>query len=319
MLVALGLGAALQAGEKKIALTFDDLPTAGRLGFWTAREVSSMILRTLERHSIKAAGFVVEEKIDEDASRYIILEDWVTRGHALGNHTYGHVDLHQLSAEDFLHHVADGQKYLWRVSKVHRLNFRYLRFPYLHEGDTPGKKKDVAKALYNGGYEVAPVTVLTSDLSFNDLYIEYERDTERLARLKNVYLEHIGATLDYAESQSQKVFGRNIHHLLWLHCGIATASFLEDLVQMLRTRGYEFVSFPEALSDPAFQRTKGISPETYVGPESLSFVDRMAATRGVSYDPLHARLSKADIEARLPEPQGTPVPVSNSVRPGTNF
>lgn len=295
------LFAGLRAQERKIALTFDDLPTIGPLGFWTPREVSLMILRTLERHAIKAAGFVVEEKIDEDLTRYIILEDWVSRGHVLGNHTYGHVDLHQLSAEDFLQHVSDGQKYLRKVSRRMRLKFRYLRFPYLHEGDTAGKKKDVAGSLYRGGYQVAPVTVLTSDLSFNRLYLEYERKPEALARLKEVYLGHVAAALDYAESQSMKAFERHISHLLRLHCGIATAGFLDDLVEMLKERGYQFVSFPEALSDPVFQDSEGRALESYVGPHGLSFIDRVAATRGLPFDPEHHVVSAQDVEKRLEE------------------
>lgn len=282
------------AQEKKISLTFDDVPSTGSLGFWRPREVNAMILRTLEKHGIKAAGFVVEEKIDEEVSNYIVLEDWVTRGHILGNHTYSHVDLHELSAEDFLHHVADGQKYLWKLSKSKPFNFRYLRFPYLHEGDTAGKKKEVARTLRNGGYEIAAVTVLTADLSFNDLFIEYEQDAEMVGRLKSIYLTHVSKMLDYAESQSQQVFGRNITHILWLHCGIATASFLEDLITMLRKRGYEFVSFPEALSDPAFQ-----TQENYVGPEGLSFIDRVAAARRLPYDAGHAKLSAAEIKEKL--------------------
>lgn len=288
----------VQAGEKQIALTFDDLPIVEPLGFWRAREVSNMILRTLEKHAIKAAGFVVEEKIDEDPPKYIILEDWVSRGHILGNHTYGHVDLHQLSPRDFMYHVGDGDKHLWRVSKVHRVDFRYLRFPYLHQGDTKRKKNGVAKALRRIGYEIAPVTVLTDDLSFNQPYLDYEQNPGRLAHLKALYLEHIGSTLEYAERQSQQVFNRNIRHILWLHCGIATASFLEDLIQMLRGRGYQFIPFPEALSDSVFAR-EGKPPESYAGPYSLSFIDRVAATRELPFDPEHATLSSEEILERI--------------------
>lgn len=259
-----------------------------------------MILRTLERNSIKAAGFVVEEKIDEDLSTYPILEDWATRGHILGNHTYAHVDFHQLSVRDFLQHVGDGHKYLRRVSRTHRFNYRYLRFPYLHEGDTLKKKKSMAKALYGGGYEVAPVTIITEDLHFSEFYLKHEQNPEKLARLKEIYLEHIGASLEYSEGQSQEVFGRNINHILWLHCTIATAGFLEGVIEMLQGRGYSFISFPEALADPVFER-KDEPLESYVGPYSLSFIDRVAATRELPFDAEHASLSTTEIRARLKE------------------
>lgn len=298
ILILLCLPGWVGAEQKQITLTFDDLPIVEPLGFWRPREISNMILRSLERHKIKAAAFVVEERIDDDLPRFIILEDWLTRKHTLGNHTYSHVDLHQLNPQDFLQHVGDGDKYLWRASKLHQGNFRYLRFPYLHEGDTSRKKKAVAKALRRNGYEIAPVTVVTDDLHFNSPYLEYEQDPEKLAHLKAIYLEHIGSALEYAEGQSRKIFGRNIRHILWLHCGIATASFLDSLIEMLHSRGYQFISFPEALSDPAFSDEDEPS-EKYVGPHSLSFIDRVAATRELPFDPEHASLSTEEIREKL--------------------
>ncbi|MDA2924196.1 polysaccharide deacetylase family protein [Acidobacteria bacterium AH-259-L09] len=286
----------LLAQDKKIALTFDDLPALGPFGFWRPREISNIILRTLEQRGIKAAGFVVEEKVDDEPSTYVVLLDWASRGHIVGNQTYSDVDLNQLSAEDFLHHVVDGQKYLRRASRTHRFNYRYLRYPFLHQGDTKRKKENVAKALYNGGYETAHVTVKTSDYRFNPIYIENEQDPQKIAQLKSIYLEHIGKALDYAESQSQNVFERNINHILWLHCGVATANFLEDLLEMLQNRGYQSVSFPEALADPAFT-----IEENYVGPLGLSFIDRVAASRGLPFDPEQGELSSREIEAGLVE------------------
>ena len=283
-----------QVQEKKILFTFDHLPAMRPLIFWRPREVSNMILRTLQKHRIKAAGFVVEEKIDDDRSTYVVLDDWASRGHIVGNQTYGNADLNLLSATDFLDHVQDGQKYLWRISRTHPFNFRYLRFPYLHQGNDERKKREVAKVLYNAGYEVAAVTVKTSDHHFNRPYVDNEQDLEKVARLKVIYLEHLSRALDYAESQSEKVFGRNISHILWLHCGLATAHFLDDLIARLKSRGYEFIGLTEALSDTAFQ-----TEENYVGPLGLSFIDRVAATRGLPFDENSGELSSQEIEKRL--------------------
>ena len=283
------------AENKKISLTFDDLPALGPLGFWRPREISNTILRTLDRHEIKAAGFVVGEKIDDDLSTFIVLEDWVSRGHILGNQTYSDVDLNELSTKDFLEHVADGQNYLRRLSRAYPFNYRYLRYPFLHQGNKR-TKKGVAKALYNANYEIAHVTVKTSDDQFNRIYIGNEREPEKIAQLKLLYLEHITQALDYAESQSEKVFGRNINHILWLHGGAVTANFLEDLINQLLARGYHFIPFPEALSDPAFE-----TEENYVGPLGLSFIDRVAASRGLPFDPEHDVISSREIEKRLAE------------------
>ncbi|MFQ5737857.1 MAG: polysaccharide deacetylase family protein [Acidobacteriota bacterium] len=276
-----------------MALTFDDVPFMKPLGFWRPREVSNMILRTLKKEGIHAAGFVVQEKVEDDLSTYIVLDDWVSQGQILGNQTWGDADLNVLSHEYFLEHATDGQKYLKRLARAHPFNFRYLRFPQLHEGNTKEKKKKVRQALERGDYKIAPVTVKTWDYLFNRPYIENETRPERVQTLKKMYLELIGQSLDYSESQSKKVFGKNISHILQLHTGIATATFLPDLIQMLRNRGYQFISFPEALSDPAFK-----TEEQYVGPLGLTFIDRVAATRGMDFDE-NCGLELKELEKRL--------------------
>jgi peptidoglycan-N-acetylglucosamine deacetylase len=296
LVLALLLTPALAREEKKIALTFDNLPAMKPLGYWTPREISNTILRTLEAHEIKAAGFVIGEKIDDDPSSFIVLEDWVSRGHILGNQTYSNVDLNELTPEDFLHHAGDGQKHLWSLSKRIKFNYRYFRFPQLHEGNTSGKKKDVRRALSSNGYEIVPVTVKTSDYRFNRPYLAGQSIPEKVADLRAAYLGHIGQMLDYAEKQSQAVFERQIPHILGLRGGIATASFLDDLVSMLKERGYVFVAMPEALADPAYQ-----TPETYVGPLGLSFLDRVAATMNLPYDPDHGEVTDSATEVLLDE------------------
>ena len=291
------------AENNQIVFTFNDLPVVGPLGFWRPREISNLILRTFEKHGIKAAGFIVEEKIDDNPTTYVVLQDWAERGHVLGNQTYSDVNLNELKAEDFLHHVTDGQTYLRRITRSHALKYRYFRYPFLHQGNTKRKKNRVAKALYRIGYDVAHVTVKTSDYRFNPIYIEHEQDREKISQLKSIYLDHIAQALDYAESQSQKVFKRNIKHILWLHCGVATAHFLTDLIEMLEQRGYKFITLPEALSDEAFQ-----AEEEYVGPEALSFIDRVAGSRGLSFDPRSGELSSREIEDRLDAPSGASQP-----------
>ena len=285
-----------QTPDRKIALTFDDLPGLGPSGYWRPREISRTILRTLKDHQIQAAGFVVGEKIDDDLTNFVVIEDWASQGHILGNQTHADVDLNELDADEFLEHLDDGQNYLRRLSRAFDFNYRYIRFPFLHQGNSERKKNRVAKALYKADYKIAPVTVKTSDYRFNQFYVEREGDPEKLSQLRLLFLEHITQALDYAESQSEAVFSRNIHHILWLRCGLATAQFLEDLIVQLRDRGYQFISLPEALSDPAFQ-----TEETYVGPLGLSFIDRVAASRGLPFDPENGKMTRRDLERLLDE------------------
>lgn len=264
------------------------------LGFWTPRELSNLVLRALEAKGVQAAGFVVEEKIDDEHVSYVVIQDWISKGHIVGNNTYSYIDLNEISADDFLSDVAEGAKYLRMGSRGHELSYRYLRFPMLHEGDSRSKKKSVARSLYLADYQIVPATVIPSDFEFNWIYSEYEDDLDALEALKKVYLKHLSDCLDYAERQSELVFGGPIKHILRLHLGIATANYMDDILDFLSERGYQFVSLPEALSDPAYK-----TEEDYVGPLGLTFTDRVAATRLLSFDPEHASISRDQIKDML--------------------
>lgn len=284
-----------ESGQKKICLTFEKLPFMKPLGFWRPREVSLQILRTLDGAGIKAAGFVVEEKIEEDPSGYVVLEDWISRGHTLGNQTWGDVDLNEISADDFIEHASDGQKSLRKLTRYNRAKYRYMRFPLLHQGNTESKRKDVRKSLSNADYRIAHVTVKTTDWVFNSLYLELEQDPAGLEKLRHLYLQHIRKTLDYAERQSENLLQRQITQILQLRCGIATAQFLPDLIEDLKQRGYSFVTLAEALDDPGYQ-----TEENYIGPLGLTFLDRIAATRGLPFDEESgAALTERDVRQQL--------------------
>ena len=279
---------------KEISLTFERLPSLKPYGFFIPREISNMILRSLQGHGIIAAGFVQEEKIDDDLPSFVVLQDWVEQGHLLGNNTYSYVDLNEVSSDDFIEHVADGQKYIRKVTRATRANYRYIRFPQLHQGNTNGKKKDVAKRLSRADYVIVPATVIPSDFNFNRVYVETKQGSEEMDRLRAVYLDHLSKSLDYAEEQSERVFGRQVKHILRLHMGVATANFIDGIIDLLKERGYEFVSLEDALSDPAYE-----TEEEYVGPLGLSFLDRVAATQGIPYDGDHARIPIREIRSRM--------------------
>ena len=270
---------AQEKNERRLALTFEYLPFMKPMGYWRPREISNQILRTLEKNKIKAAGFVIQQKVEDDPSTYVILDDWVSRKHTLGNQTWGNADLNSIEAKHFIEHIADGQKYLRNITRSHPQNYRFLRYPNLHQGEKNKKKKRVKRAIERSRYQVAHVSVKTATNFFNRPFIKSLQDpSDSLEALKNRYLKHVLDSLDYSESQSQIVFGKNIPHILQLHTGVAISTMLDPLITALKDRGYRFISLQKALNDPAYQ-----TEENYVGPMGLIFVDRVAATRGIPF------------------------------------
>lgn len=65
-------------GEKGVALTFDDGPDP---------EVTPLLLDLLDRHAVSATFFVMGERAARHPS---IIRDILSRGHAIGNHSYHH-------------------------------------------------------------------------------------------------------------------------------------------------------------------------------------------------------------------------------------
>lgn len=79
-----GASAALQE-KKKIALTFDDGPDA---------EYTPMLLDGLAARGVKATFFVIGREAEEQPE---LMERLVKEGHLIGNHTYSHVNLQNLT------------------------------------------------------------------------------------------------------------------------------------------------------------------------------------------------------------------------------
>jgi hypothetical protein len=141
--------------------------------------------------------------------------------------------------------------------------------------------------------------VKTATNFFNRPFVNSLQDpSNSLEALKNHYLKHVLDSLDYSESQSQIIFGDNIPHILQLHAGVAISTMLEPLIGVLKDRGYTFISLQEALNDPAYQ-----AEENYVGPMGLTFVDRVAATRGIPFEAesgIDARKIEKELEDLFP-------------------
>lgn len=95
-----GFGAIVSAatnGQPVLALTFDDGP-----GPYT-----EAILDVLERQDARATFFVVGHKV---ASRRRVVRQAHERGHAVGNHTFNHLRLRQLSLGAVWREIRNGQR-----------------------------------------------------------------------------------------------------------------------------------------------------------------------------------------------------------------
>jgi len=269
--------------ERRLAVTFDDLPLAGPLDapLVVARSVTADLLAVLAAHRVPAIGFVNESKLlvaGEVDARIALLEEWLAAGHDLGNHTFSHPSLQTTPPAEFEADVLRGDVIIRWLLGARGGSPRYFRHPFLRVGPDPATRQRIEAFLEAHGYRVAPVTVDNDDYVFAVLYdaARKDGDTAAVGRVVAAYLEHMELLIDHYERLAAELFGRPIGHVLLLHANRLNAERGAELFGRIATRGYRFATLDEVLDDPAYR-----SPDRHVGPQGLSWLYHWARARGL--------------------------------------
>jgi peptidoglycan-N-acetylglucosamine deacetylase len=245
--------AAGQTGPQ-VALTFDDLPSHGPLPPGMTRvDVAKSILRTLrEWNAPSVYGFVNGLQLKTEPGDADVLTLWTEAGYPLGNHSYSHMDLHTNSAEAFENDIAANQPVLRKFMPTG--NWRWFRYPFLREGDTPEKKKAVTAFLDERGYKIAQVTLSFGDYAWNAPYARCaaKHDARAVEELEASYLKAAEDSLRVGQDMAQAIFGRDIKHVMLLHIGSFETVMLPKLMELLKAKGFTLITLDEAERDAAY-------------------------------------------------------------------
>ena len=241
----------------KVALTFDDLPLNGTLPDG-AREsdFARDTIKVLKKHRIPPSyGFINAYKLERNPDGAKALQIWVKGGHPLANHTYTHLDLTKNSVEDFQREILRNEPSLeLLMPDVGKHDWRWFRYPYLHEGDTLEKRRAVRAFLASSGYRIAQTTIDFEDYLWNSAHARcwMKKDAEGIAWLRESYRTAAREFIRLDLANSRAVFGRDIHHVMLLHLGSFSSHILPDLFEILDEEGFEIVTLEEAQKDPAY-------------------------------------------------------------------
>lgn len=267
---------------RQVAITFDDLPFVSATTTATARqaELTDKLLASLGRHQVPAIGFVNEGKLYDragamDPNKVMLLERWLGSGLELGNHTFSHLDLHGVTPDQFKEDVLRGEKITRALAEKAGRPFRFFRHPYLHTGRSREVREAVEAFLTLHGYRIAPVTFDNYDYVFARAYdgaLTREPDAQRT---RTEFLAYIERVVAYYEQQSRAIVGREIPQILLLHANALNADTFDQTAEMLRRRGYSFVTLDAALADPAYS-----SRDMYFGAGGITWLHRWALTHG---------------------------------------
>lgn len=273
-----------QTAQREIAITFDDLPLNGP-SFEVKRlqNMTGKLLSVIKKHQIPVIGFVNESQLyvpGETDARITILKTWVDAGVELGNHTFAHVGFASTPLAVYQDDFIRGETISNLLMRPRGQKVRYFRHPFLQMGKTREIEQSFEQFIADRGYKIAPVTVDTMDWMFLSAFANAQKqnDAKMLSQVSEDYLKFAGLRFDYCEKASTELFGHPIKHILLLHSNELNADNFEGLVNMLKNRGYQFITLEQALTDPVYQY-----PERY---QAVSeWLSHWAFSKGKQYAP----------------------------------
>jgi len=266
LLLLLLISTPLLAGE--IAVTMDDLPIAYGRHLNKAEEVKTFkkILDVLDKHGVKVVGFAVGSLIQPYHKP--LMDEFLKRGHTVGNHTYGHPDLNAISIEDYKENITQGEQLIQSWLK----GTRFFRFPMLHRGNTVEKKTAIEAFLKEHNYRAAPVTIDNDEWLFNIDYINAIKkgDKAEAQKVSRAYLAHMQERTSFFQKMAKTKLNRDIRHILLTHWNYLNAANLDELLIWYTENGWSFISLEEALEDEVYSKK-----DNYLGMRGLSWLERI--------------------------------------------
>ncbi len=257
----------------RMCITFDNLPSENYYSREDREEITDSILAALDKHKVKAVGFVIGDYVAGDWDQLV---KWLDHGHILGFETFSGQNVYDAPPEAFVGDIAKGREAIEDLLETYKIKERYFRYPLLHYGDEYDVKNQINKYLDENNITVAPATILVEDFVHN-MSLENllkRRDTAGVGQLRAEYIEHILARVASAEDLAKEVVGRPVRHIMQLRANRINSLFLDDILTTLEEKGYKFISLGYALKDKIYQKQ-----DNYYGHKVVSFLDRIRESK----------------------------------------
>lgn len=250
-LAAVLLALAPAAAQKRIALSFDDVPRNPG-GFMAPDARAKALVRALAKARVEqAVFFVTVGNLDkpETGDGAANIARYVKAGHVIANHSFAHQRLSGTATADYLADIDKAEAWL-----KGRPGYRpWFRYPFLDEGGKDKAKRDaVREGLRARGLANGYVTAESSDWNIETLAADAKKAGKKIdmAALRDLYVESHVEAAEYYDALAVKVLGRSPAHMMLLHETDIAALFVGDLVKALRAKGWQIVTADVAFADP---------------------------------------------------------------------
>lgn len=278
-----GIKPQASSSRRAVAVTFVGLPyyRGGEETVESLDATTDKLLAGMTRHNVRAVGFVGEGMLYREGqteARINILRKWLDAGHELGNQTYKHLSLYNTPLEVYEANVIRGEQVTRQLMQERGRQLKYFSYPFLNTGPNPETKRAFEQFLKERGYRIHAVTIDNADWIFSNAYLEARRrgEPDVMKRISDEYVAYMESVFAHYEQLSTKVFAREIPQVLMLSASALNADNFDRLMEMLKRRGYGFITMDEALEDKAFSQ-----PVSYAGSWGISWIERWAIDKGV--------------------------------------
>jgi peptidoglycan/xylan/chitin deacetylase (PgdA/CDA1 family) len=269
-----------QPKPREVAVTFDDLP-ATHGDYAKYKYITDQLLAKLKTEKVPAIGFVNEQKLffaGEMDKRTALLKQWLDDGHQLGNHSFSHIAIDNATFEQYTENVIRGETVTKMLLAEEGKPLKYYRHTQLRTGPTEEYRQKLSNFLIQRGYTVAPVTIDNNDYLFASAYSRAKEKGDKALQNKLVtaYIEYLEKVFEHFEKLSAEFLGREVKQTLLLHANEINADHFDKIAQMLRKRGYQFITLEEALKDEAYRLPEAQSRR------GLSWLHRWMLAKGLA-------------------------------------
>ena len=286
------------SAEKRIAITFDDVPRA-RGAFFTPEDRTARLIAALRRAQVQQAAFFVTPgnlTTPDGVGGERRINAYVRAGHVIANHSFNHRALSAISATDYIADIDLAEA--WLKGRAGRRP--WFRFPFLNEGRADKAKRDAVRhALAERGLHNGYVTVDGADWNLESLTTKAVAAGQAIDReaLRALYVETMVQAADFNERLARQTLGRSPAHVLLLHETDIAALYVADLVAKLRQGGWKIIPADEAFSDPIAKTMPDVPSAQGTLIEALAWEKGLPAPRW--YDRIDPRVANPIFTARV--------------------
>jgi peptidoglycan/xylan/chitin deacetylase (PgdA/CDA1 family) len=238
----------------EIAITIDDLPVhAPYPPGVTPTQVNEQMIAALKAGGVPVIGFVNGVGTEQHPETLDVLPEWPAAGLLLGNHTWTHPHLSEITIPQFEDELMKGDQMLSRLGDGS--DWRWFRYPFLDEGKDEAQRAAARQVLAKHGYRVADVTTSFSDWAFTPAWARCNAagDKAAVAELERMYMDAAKESISVARGTSHALYGRDIPYVLLMHISAISAHMMPQVITLYRDAGFRFVTIRQAESDPVYR------------------------------------------------------------------